>query len=373
MIYLDHNSTTILEPEAKLYMLELMDSPLNPSSVHSKGRLARNIVERARRQVRNALGITTDAEYQLIFTCSGTEANNLILSNFSEEEVYISSIEHLSILEFAKRFSNVKLIKVNEDGIVDLQELDKLLEQSKSSKKLVSIMLANNETGVIQPIKEATQIAHSYGAMMHSDCSQAIGKIPVDIMDMGIDFATVSAHKIGGPIGAAALIARSCYTIRPLLIGGRQEKGMRSGTENSVAIAGFGLAAEIASKNVERRAERMRNMQAKLEYDLLSSFSDVKIIARNSSRLPNTSLILMPGVDSQLQVIAFDLRGICVSSGAACSSGKVSDSHVLRAMNMKTEEVTSAVRVSTNYEQKTEDIENFVSAFKEIYQTRRLV
>ena len=372
MIYLDHNSTTLVHLEVKRLIFDLMGQALNPSSIHTSGRAGRKIIESARSQVAEAAGINTNnTEYQIIFTASGTEANNLMISNFKDADIFISAIEHASILAQAIHFPNIKVIRVDSNGIVDLEELKLLLSQSTRNKKLVSVMQANNETGVLQPIEEIVKIAHSLNAFVHSDCVQSLGKINLNIQELGIDFATISAHKFGGPIGAAALITRSNYPLKPIIIGGGQEKGIRSGTENVPAIAGFGLAAQIAANELESRKQNMSSLQARLENNLVTEFPDVTIVARNTPRLPNTSLIIMPGVEVETQLIAFDLKGIQVSSGSACYSGKIGKSKVLKAMGLEEDKINSAIRVSIGYEQTPEDIDNFIKAFAEIYRIRK--
>lgn len=370
MIYLDHNATTLIHPEVKQLKFSLMDNMYNPSSIHNYGRRAKGIIEHARRQIGELLKIDNKArDYQIIFTSSGTEANNLIISNFVDADIFISAIEHLSILNQAKFFSNIKLIKVDKNGIIDLEDLAKLLKASQNKKKLVSVMMANNETGVIQPIKEVSEIAKEYGTLMHSDLAQALGKIHIDINELGIDFATISGHKVGAGFGAAALIAKTKYFLKPLIIGGGQERGIRAGSEDVPAIAGFGLAAEIINTELNRRIATMKALQEKLENTLPLT---VKIIAKDSMRLPNTSLIVTPGFSAETQLIAFDLRGVAVSSGSACSSGKVQASHVLKAMGIEENEAKSAIRISMSHYNSEDDIDNFTKIFDEIYKIRKI-
>lgn len=367
MLYLDHNATTFMLPEVKKLIISLMDGGYNASSVHSNGRSARRLVEHARGQVAKAVGVDINSrQYQLIFTSSGTESNNLIMSNYYDGEIFISAIEHLSIFEHLKYTSNIKIIKVDHNGLIDLDDLEKLLSLSTNSKKLVSVMLANNESGVIQDIAKIAEIAHKYQAIVHSDCVQAFGKIPVNIKELATDFITLSAHKIGGGQGSSALIGEAKYILKPLIIGGGQEKNMRSGTENVAAIAAFGLAAEIAASCLHIRYQKMQGLQRLLEQNL-SQYKDLKIVAQNVERLPNTSLIIVPGTEAQVKLIAFDLRGVLVSSGSACSSGKVGASYVLAATGVSDKDARSSIRVSFGYENTEEEVLTFIKAFAEIY------
>lgn len=368
MIYLDHNATTITHHDVKLLMCSLISQPLNPSSIHTEGRKARNLIDHARLQVANLLNINTK-DYQVVFTGSGSEANNLVITNFKDADIFISATEHLSIIEYAKYMPNVKIITVTSNGIVNLEHLRRLLCESANPKKLVSVMLANNETGVIQPIREVAKIATEFGALTHSDCIQGIGKIAVSIPDLGVDFATISGHKFGGPLGAAALIMKSKQHFTPVILGGGQEKGIRAGTENVPAIAGLGLASEIVLNELYSRQKKMHDLQQKLEKDLPP---EAKIVAKDALRLPNTLSIVVPNFDAQTQIIAFDLRGIYLSSGSACSSGKVGSSHVLKAMNIKDGEIKSAIRVSLSYHNSEHEIDSFIQNFKDIYKIRKI-
>lgn len=367
MIYLDHNSTTNIHPDVRNMIFELTKFPFNASSIHHNGRKAKNIIENSRLQLKNLLGIDSKSQdYQVIFTSSGTEANNLIISNFKDADIFISAIEHVSIFSLKEHYPNIKIINVNEYGIINLEHLISLLKQSANNKKLVSVMLANNETGIIQPLKEIIDIAHKFGALVHSDMVQAIGKIDVNITDTNIDFATISGHKFGSSQGIAALITRNKYLLYPMIIGGGQERGQRSGSENIAAIAGIGLAAEIVIKELGVRQAKMCKLQARLEDNL----ENVEIIGRHAPRLPNTSLISNSTTDAMMQLIALDLKNIAVSSGAACSSGKVGISHVLKAMNICSKQAQSAIRISVSHNNEIQDIDEFIVAFNEIHQRK---
>ncbi len=370
--YLDHNATTQLMPEVKNIITENLEKPMNASAIHSLGREGKRIIEKARIQIANLVGIAKNIrDYQITFTGSGTEANNLIISNFKNNQILISSIEHASVLSHKKFQDNIRIIKVDANGNLDLDDLVVLLKNAKmdsgdfndsfvSNRILVSVIYANNETGVIQNIKEITDIAHSFGALVHSDFVQAAGKIPLDLIDLDLDFITISAHKIGGPIGMGALISKATHHLVPQIIGGGQERGLRSGTENIAAIAGFGVAAEIAKNRQEIRYQNSLNLRNYLEEELLKTHPNVKIASKNTNRLPNTSLIINSHKKAETQLIAFDLKNIAISSGASCSSGKVGSSATLIAMGFNKEEQDSAIRVSIGYTTTKSDIDRFL-------------
>ncbi|BFD45457.1 MAG: cysteine desulfurase family protein [Rickettsia endosymbiont of Sergentomyia squamirostris] len=348
-------------------MKNLLEEAYNPSSIHANGRYARSLVEISRQQVAKSVGIDINSrEYQVIFTSSGTESNNLLMSNYYDGEIFVSGIEHLSIFDHTKYRDNIKIIRVDSDGIVDIDHLEQLLLASLASKKLVSVMLANNESGVVQNIQQLVKIAKKYGAVFHSDCVQAVGKMPVNIKELAVDFATISAHKLGGMQGSSALIVKAGHTLKAMMIGGGQERNIRSGTENVLAIASFGLASSIAANEVEDRYNKMKKLQTCLEQNLLN-YKNVKIVSKNVERLPNTTLMIVSKTDAQTKLIAFDLRGIAVSSGSACSSGKVGKSHVLSSMGFSEDDARSSIRVSFDYQQTTQDVVTFVKAFEEVY------
>ena len=367
MIYLDHNATTSIDPRVKELIISLMNKGLNPSSTHSVGRFAKNIIETARSQIAVALGVTLSSrEYNITFTSSGTESNNLIMKNFYDGDIFISAIEHLSIYNHMNYTPNIKVIRVNAQGLVDLEYLEELLSQSNASKKLVSVMMANNESGVIQDIAGIGKITKKYDARFHSDLVQGFGKIPINIKLLGLDFATISGHKIGGGQGGAALISSSNFQLIPIIIGGGQEKLVRSGTENVLAIAGFGLASELRRENISENYVKIKKLQENLE-KRLTKYPNVNIVSNDVARLPNTTLITIPNTDAQVKLIRFDLRNICVSSGSACSSGKISKSHVLTNMGVGEEEAKSSIRVSLSHTNTVSDIEAFIKAFEGIY------
>jgi cysteine desulfurase len=338
--YLDWNATAPLRPEAGAAMHEAMARCGNPSSVHRRGRAARQAVEAARDR------IAALAPGDVTFTSGGTEANHLALLGTGRRRVLISAIEHNSVLQAVP---TAERIPVDRNGILDLTALDALL--SSGPPALVSVMLANNETGVIQPLDEIVAIAHAHGALVHTDAVQAAGKIP---LDTGADILTLSAHKIGGPPGVGAVVSR--VELAPMIRGGGQERGRRAGTENLVGIAGFGAAADAASI---AEYERVRELRDRLE----AALADAVIVGAEAPRLPNTSAVAMPGMAAETQVIAFDLAGVMVSAGAACSSGKVGPSHVLAAMGIAPEIANATIRVSLGWTTNEVDIDHFIETW----------
>lgn len=355
-VYLDHNATTPLKSCVMEAMLALPPLPYNPSSIHSYGREARRIVEEARRQIKRALKLEGHDGYECVFTASGTEANNLALKGLNTQTLLVSAIEHASVLKI--EHGNRKVIPVTSEGIVDLAALETLLAEAEG-KILVSVMLANNETGILQPIREIAELAQRYDALVHCDAVQAFGKIDVAPVDLNVDLLTISAHKCGGPLGAGALIYKKKYPLSAIITGGGQERSLRSGTENVPAIVGFGAAAA----NLAYDAAGISALRDGLE----TSLEGARMIGKRMPRLPNTSYLVMPGVASETQLIDFDLKGVAVSAGSACSSGKVTVSHVLLAMGVPEKEAACAVRVSLGEGTSENDITRFIAVWKELY------
>lgn len=367
MLYLDHNATTFIEPKVKELMLDLMEGGLNPSSVHAQGRFAKKIIENARIKVARGVGIDLiSREYEIVFTASGTESNNLLLRNYYDGDIFIASIEHPSVFNHLRYAPSIKEIKVDSNGILDLEDLERLLFNSSSQKRLISVMMANNESGVIQNIKAIGNLAKKYNAKLHSDAVQAFGKIPVNVEELGLDYCTISGHKIGAGYGASCLIYKSNNNLSPLLIGGGQEKNLRSGTENVLAISCFGLACDIVTSEIDTRYTKMKRLRDILESRLVK-YDQVDVVSKNVVRLPNTTLLTIKNTNAQDKLIAFDLRGVQVSSGSACSSGKVAKSNTLQAMGIDELDARSAIRVSTSYSQTEKDIDTFLKVFREIY------
>jgi len=357
-VYLDHNATTTPRPAAIAAVSSALSLTGNASSVHRNGRLARRAVEDARDQVAALVGVDAN---DVLFTGGGTEANNLALNGALVNQRLISAIEHPSGLQATETF---KSVGVNANGQVDLAELDQLLNQSEGSV-LVSVMLANNETGVIQPVADVTNVAKSHGALVHCDAIQGAGKIPVNMAELGVDLLSLSAHKLGGPQGVGALIVKPGIDLQAQLRGGGQEQRKRAGTENVAGIAGFGAAATAARVELDAMAG-ISDMRNRL-IDGVRKFASTRIYGETSPRLPNTVCLSMPGVSAETQLMAFDLAGVCVSAGSACSSGKVEPSHVLAAMGVDDDEALSAIRVSLGWNSVASDVERFVEVWGSIF------
>jgi len=370
--YFDWNATTPLRPQAREALLEALAASGNPSSVHAEGRAARNLVEHARVQVAALIGAQPG---NVFFTSGGTEANMAALTPAIEtagdkhprDRLFMSAIEHSSV-RTGGRFPReaIEDVRVTSEGRVDLPALAEAV--GRSSRPLVSLMLANNETGVIQPVAEAASIVRAAGGLLHVDAIQAVGRIRCDIGEMGADLVTLSAHKIGGPKGVGALVRRSddIHLAEPLIRGGGQERGFRAGTENVAGIAAFGAAAAAARDARAAEAARMVALRDRLESGLKTISPTVVIFGETAERLPNTTLFTVEGMKAETAVIAFDLEGIAVSSGAACSSGKVQPSHVLAAMGISPALLRGAVRVSLGWTTEEADIERFLAAWRKL-------
>lgn len=361
--YLDWNATAPLRPEAAAAMAEALLRCGNPSSVHRFGREARRALEAARAEVAALIGA---APADIVFTSGGTEANQLALRGLAGRRVMVSAIEHDSVRHAAP---NAAVVPVTPRGMIDLEALDRLLA-AETRPALVSLMLANNETGIIQPVAEAARIAHARGALLHCDAVQAAGKLPLDRAMLGADLLTLSAHKLGGPPGVGALVMGSEVPLVALLTGGGQERGRRAGTENLPGIAGFGAACAIAADRLDdyRAVALLRDAA---ERGLLALAPDAIVYGADVARLPNTLCIVMPGVASATQVMALDLAGVMVSAGAACSSGKVKRSHVLDAMGVPPAEADCAIRISLGWSSAEADIDQLVEAWGALYARTR--
>lgn len=354
LVYLDHNATSPLRPAAFEAMVEALRVGGNPSSVHGVGRAARARVEAARRQVGDLVGALAT---EVVFTSGATEANNLVMRGTGRQRVLVSAIEHGSV---SGAVADAETVPVDGDGVIDLAALEELLAASPEPA-LVSVMFANNETGVLQPVREAARIARAAGALFHCDAVQGAGKVEVDLHGMGIDYLSLSAHKLGGPTGVGALIVRDGAPLTADRRGGGQEGYRRAGTENVAGIAGFGAAA-AAGKCPDVAAWRDC-----FESEAKRLAPNARVFGVGASRLGNTSCISMPGVKAETQVMALDLAGICVSSGAACSSGKVSRSAVLVAMGVNPSVADTALRISLGWNTVSEDIERLITAWRDLY------
>lgn len=368
-VYLDWNATTPLRPEARAAMAAAWDIEGNPSSVHAEGRQARRLVEEARAAVADAVGAH---KQNVVFTSGGTEANALALtpglrraSGPAVERLLVSAIEHASVLS-GGRFPPraIAAVGVTRSGVLDLERLRVALRDGPAA--LVSVMLANNETGAVQPVAEAAEIVHASGGLLHVDAIQAFGKVPIDINALNADLMTFSAHKIGGPKGVGALVlTEGIEGLEALLRGGGQEKGRRAGTEDVTGIAGFGAAAKAVMRALEPDAVRMEGLRNRLESGLRQTPGTV-IFSDGVNRLPNTTLFTVPALKAETAVIGFDLAGIAVSSGSACSSGKVQPSYVLEAMGFGPETAQGAVRLSLGWSTSPEDIDCCLEAWRKL-------
>ncbi len=361
--YLDWNATTPLRPEAASAMTAIFTRCGNPSSVHRWGRAARHAIERARSAVAALLDAPSEG---VIFVSGGTEGNHLALLGAGRDRVLVSAVEHDSVL---RAVPQAEPIPVDQDGVVILDALDRLLA-ADPRPALVSVMLANNETGVLQPTAAIGGVARTHGALFHCDAVQAAGKIALDTQTIGADFVTLSAHKLGGPPGVGALVVTGELELRPLLHGGGQEHGRRAGTENLAGISGFAAAAVAATEEIAVY-DRVRALRDALEAELAAIAPEVVVLGAAAPRLPNTAAIAMPGVAAETQVIALDLDGVMVSAGAACSSGKVGPSHVLEAMGVGGDLVGSTIRVSLGWDSSEADVAHFLSAWTRLYRRCR--
>ena len=360
-VYLDYNATAPLRPEVSAAMTAAFDLCGNASSIHRFGRLARRAVEDARETIASAVDA---AAADIVFAGGGTEANNLALRG-SERPVFISAIEHDSVRGAR---DDAGLIRIDRDGVVDLNHLEELLSAA-DAPALVSVMLANNETGVVQPIEQVVALARRFDALVHCDAVQALGKIALSFAALDVDMLSLSAHKLGGPQGVGALIIRDGVDVAPLLRGGGQERSRRAGTENVAGVSGFGVAAALAAQAVEA-SPALASLRDHMEARVRAAAPDAIIYGEAAPRLPNTSCIGLPGVTNEVQVMTLDLAGVAVSAGSACSSGKLTPSHVLQAMGTDDEAAASAIRVSLGWKTSASDCDRFVEAWSTLASRR---
>ena len=359
MIYADYNATTPIDPEVRAAMNEALDATFgNPSSIHSAGQAARRLVDRARAQVAGLIGAAPD---EIVFTSGGTEADNLAVLGVAEAAtargIVTSAVEHKAVLDPCKYLQtkgrSVAFLPVDRDGRVDLAALEAAV---KTDVALVSLMLANNDTGTIQPVAEAAQAAQARGALVHTDAVQAAGKLPIDVNVLGVSLLSFSSHKIHGPKGAGALFVRRGVRLTPLVHGGRQERTLRPGTENVPAIVGFGKACELARARLDADARRMAELRDHFELQILVRVPGTRVNG-GSQRLPNTTNIAFPRFDGEAITINLDMLGMAVSTGAACSSADKTPSHVLVAMGQSAAEARSSVRFSFGRDTTDEEID----------------
>ena len=376
--YLDWNATAPLRPEARAAMLAALDVVGNPSSPHTEGRRARAIVEDAREEVAALVGAKPA---EVVFLSGATEANNAVLAG-GWETILVAGIEHDSVLAPVRKLSGsatTRLLQlaVDASGVVPLEAVAERAGETwaphAGASRLLSLQLANNETGVVQQVAAATETAHAHGLSVHSDAVQAVGRIPVSFNALGIDYLSLSAHKLGGPKGVGALVVRDGAPQLPAFIaGGGQERRRRAGTENVPGIAGFGAAARAAARDLAAM-ECVRRLRDRAEAHAKAITPAAVVIGAEAERLPNTTTIALPGTSAETLVIALDLAGIAVSAGSACSSGKVGASHVLEAMGLPPALTRSAIRVSLGWASTQADVEAFAAAWAHVAARGRAV
>jgi cysteine desulfurase len=354
--YLDWAAGAPIRPEVIAAMAEAMAHAGNPSSVHGAGRSARQRVEQARRQLADAVGMMPD---DIVFTSGGTEASQLALAQAAGQPILVSAIEHASVLEAVPQ---AVWAPVTQDGALDLAALEHLLADLRPA--LVSIMLASNETGVIQPVAEAAALARAHGALVHVDAVQGLGKLRVAPEQLGADLVSVSAHKIGGPPGIGALLLRPGFVLAPRQVGGGQEQFRRGGTENLPGIMGFGVAAAML-EGIDWQA--IAGLRDRLEAGLREASPTSVVAGSRVSRLPNLTSLVTPGLRAETQLMALDLDGIAVSAGAACSSGRVTASHVLQAMGFGLD-AGCAIRISLGWSTTHDDALHLLEAWRRLQQ-----
>ena len=361
-VYLDYNATAPIRPEAAAAVTRALEWVGNASSVHRFGRLARRTVEDAREAVAALVGARPA---QVVFTGGGTESNNMALRGAGRARVLVSAGEHVSVLDAVESAEHIPL---TSDGLVDIESLAGLLAADERPA-LFSVMLANNETGVIQPVAEVASLARAHGALVHCDAVQGAGRVPLDMAALGVDMLSLSAHKLGGPQGVGALVLGEGVEPAPLLRGGGQERRRRAGTENVAGIAGFGAAAEVAADALDD-SSRLADLRDDLERRVRALAPEAVVFGSGVPRLANTSCLAVPGWPAETQVMGLDLAGVAVSAGSACSSGKVSPSHVLRAMGVDDAGAGGAIRVSLGWASEAPDVDRFVEAWSALYSRR---
>ncbi len=354
--YLDYNATAPVLPAVIDAMTQCLLAPGNASSVHRFGRAQRRRIEEARAALGRAANV---APAQIVFTSGGTEANALALRGCGRKRLIVSAIEHDSVLRNAGEAAD--RVPVDANGTIDLGSLERLLAADREPA-LVAVMLANNETGAIQPVAEAVRIARRHGALVLCDAVQALGKIAVDFAALDVDYMSLSAHKIGGPQGTGALLVGKDAPLEAQMLGGGQEASRRAGTENIAGIVGFGVAA----RHVEDHLSKMPAVAAlrdAAQLQLLALAPQARVFGLAASRLPNTLCIEMPGVKAETQIVALDLAGVAVSAGAACSSGKLRSSNVLQAMGVDAASAANGIRISFGWDSGARDVERLVAGW----------
>ncbi len=357
-IYLDYNATALIRPEILSLVTSIMGEVGNASSVHLYGQRARKYVEDARSQVARLCAVTPE---EVTFTSGATESINTVLSGYRDKRVLISAIEHPAVIAAAPQ---AEKIPVTSDGLIDMDAYKKMLLEGEPPA-LVSVMLVNSETGVIQPIKEMADMAHKVGALFHTDAVQGAGRIDISLDKLGVDYMSLSAHKMAGPQGVGAIVTRKGLNLPKFMLGGGQEKNCRAGTHNTAGIAGMGLAAQMASDNMAHYNE-IQKLRDNMEAKIRQISSSITIYGATAPRVGNTCNVGLKGVPAQTQMMALDLDGIAVSSGSACSSGSFKPSHVLSAMGASEDDAKSALRISLGWATTAADIDAFLESWKKL-------
>lgn len=367
-IYLDYNATTPMSPEVLDFYKDQLSLYANASSLHEDGRRAKKEIEIARKNVADLVNVLPE---EIIFTSGGSESNNTVFNTMinlgkklGKNLIVTTEIEHPCVLEASKRLADfgmeVVYLPVDEYGLVKEDEYKAALERNPL---LVSVMTANNEIGTVQNIKKLAQLAHEKGALFHTDAVQAAGKIPVDLKDWGVDYATFSGHKIYGPKGVGALFVKTGCKIEPLIRGGHQEKGYRAGTYNAPSIAAYGKAAELAKADIEHYTTHTKALREKLKNGLLKKIPNIKINGHPEKVLPNTLDVSFPGAEGEAILLHLDLLGVDVSTGSACASGSLEPSHVLMATGLGPELAHGSIRFSFGKYNTESDVDYILEKF----------
>ena len=384
MIYLDNAASTAVHPEVVKEMIPYFDTQYgNPSSIHQFGRKAKNAIQKARKQVAALIGAEPD---EILFTSGGTESNNIILYGISNiplrtrstkkdrNHIITSSIEHEAILQPCKNLEEIgckiTYLPVDESGMVDLPDVANSLTEDTI---IVSIMFANNEVGTIQPIKEISELCKKYDVLFHTDAVQAVGKVPINVKELGIDALSVSSHKINGPKGVGALFIKKGIKPNPIILGGGQENGMRSGTENVASIVGFGKACEIAKEKLNENISHFQTLHSSILSKIVKEISDVKLNGHTEKRIFNNIHLTFLGVNGEDLIIKLDEHNIAASTGSACSVHTQKASHVLKAMGFNHEQITGSLRISFGYMNTLDEVKQAVEVLKKVVAELRSV
>lgn len=375
-IYMDNNATTPLHPEVKKAMIDAMGIFGNPSSLHAPGRRARQLTEEVREKVASFIGASPD---EVMFAGSGSEANNTVLSVLTCQtkgcesnpngiaEIITTTIEHPCVLETSRCLQeqgvNVLYLDVDQYGKIDIEQLKDLVTDRTG---LVSVMMANNEIGTIQDIRTIAEVVRERGALFHTDAVQAVGKIPVNVKELNVDYLTLSGHKIYGPKGIAALYVRKGAPFCPLIRGGHQERGRRAGTENTLGIVGLGKAIEVRSQEMEAEEKRLLALKAALKRGIEENIPDVQFVGHPTDCLPGTLNVSFDGAEGEAIILYLDLEGIAVSTGSACASGSLDPSHVILATGLPAECAHGSIRISLGRENRMEEVEYMIDTLPRV-------